>query len=651
MFKFRAWIILFAAGFTLSACSLAEDITPPPGYRPPTEAAPVSTGPTYPLVAPNPGRGASLYAQHCVPCHGASGKGDGPQASRLSNPVAPIGTPGLARQSTPAQWFAIVSQGNFQKFMPGFAGILSAGERWDVLAYVYSLSSPAGQIAQGEEIYTQQCASCHGDQGKGDGPKATSLSTRPFDLTDQAKLSEVSLQSLYDVVTNGAQQVMPAFKGKLSDDQRWAVTSYLRTFTLGAGQPDLQAQAAVTPPAGSTQETTPQPAGTASGETLQAGGTQTAEGPAATGSAVATGVVTGKITNGSGGAVPGGLTVTLHGYDSMQETFTRTTLVQADGTYKFENVEMPSGRVFTASVEFNQTTFNSDIAHSSQTGAGPINLPIAIYDSTTDASSLNVDRMHVFFDFSTPQIVQVVELFMISNNGQRTVAGSHGQAVVNFDLPEGASNLQFQEGSIGGRYVQTPKGFGDTAGIAPGSGQHQVLYAYDMPYSGKLDLKLPIPLPVTAAIVMSPDPGIKIQGSQLQDSGQQNVQGMSFHAYSSSSLAAGQVLVVNISGLPGQGSNAATGGLIPGATNTELFIGLGALGLVLIFAGVWLTRRRRFKAQPAAEGAAPLDNEDADTLVDAIIALDEKYRGGEIPEEAYQQRRSELKSRLREKLG
>ena len=369
---------------------------------------------------------------------------------------------------------------------------------------------------------------------------------------------------------------------------------------------------------------------------------------------MATGVVTGKITNGSGGAIPNGLTVTLHGYDSMQETYTKTAPVQAGGVYTFENVEMPAGRVFTASVDFNQTTFNPDIAHSSQTGAGPINLPISIYDSTTDTANLSVDRMHVFFDFSTPQVVQIVELFVISNTGQKTVAGSHGQPVVNFDLPEGASNLQFQDGSLGDRYVQTPKGFGDTAGIAPGSGQHQVLFAYDMPYSGKLDLKLPVPLPVTAAIVMSPDPGVKIQGAQLQDLGQQNVQGMSFHAYSSASLPAGQVLDVNISGLPGQGGSTAAGGLIPGATNTELFIGLGALGLALIFAGVWITRRSRLKAQPvAAASAASLlaDNEDADTLVDAIIALDEKFRAGEIPEEAYQQRRSELKSRLKEKLG
>jgi hypothetical protein len=346
--------------------------------------------------------------------------------------------------------------------------------------------------------------------------------------------------------------------------------------------------------------------------------------------------------------------VTLHGYDGMQETYTKTTLLKADGTYRFDDVAMVSGRVFVTSVDFNHATFNSDVAHS-QNSNTPINLPIAIYDSTTDTSTLSVDRMHVFFDFSTPQVVQVVELFVISNSGQKTVVAPTGKPVLTFDLPDGATNLQFQDGSLGSRYVQTPKGFGDTAGIAPGSGQHQVLYAYDIPYTGKLDLKLPIPLPVTAAIVMSPDPGVKVQSNQLQDSGQQNVQGMSFHAFSSGSLPAGQTLNVNLSGQAGQASSASAGGLIPGASNVELVIGIGTLGLALVIAGILILRRSRMNAVPAGGPSLPAgngpDSEDTDTLVDAIIALDEKFRAGEIPESAYKLRRSELKARLRDRLG
>ena len=66
-------VLLTACNFTL-----AEDVTPPPDYKPPT---PVPTmGPLYPAAAPDPANGAALYAENCAPCHGATGMGDGPQA-------------------------------------------------------------------------------------------------------------------------------------------------------------------------------------------------------------------------------------------------------------------------------------------------------------------------------------------------------------------------------------------------------------------------------------------------------------------------------------------------------------------------------------------------------------------------------------------
>jgi hypothetical protein len=39
--------------------------------------------------------------------------------------------------------------------------------------------------------------------------------------------------------------------------------------------------------------------------------------------------------------------------------------------------------------------------------------------------------------------------------------------------------------------------------------------------------------------------------------------------------------------------------------------------------------------------------EDRDSIMDAMIALDDQYKAGEIPKEAYENRRSELKDRLK----
>ena len=46
---------------------------------------------------------------------------------------------------------------------------------------------PPSYIPSGQEMYKQFCAACHGADGKGDGPAASNLKTRPADLTTLAK--------------------------------------------------------------------------------------------------------------------------------------------------------------------------------------------------------------------------------------------------------------------------------------------------------------------------------------------------------------------------------------------------------------------------------------------------------------------------------
>jgi hypothetical protein len=57
--------------------------------------------------------------------------------------------------------------------------------------------------------------------------------------------------------------------------------------------------------------------------------------------------------------------------------------------------------------------------------------------------------------------------------------------VITFQLPDGASNLMVKGGSLGGRFVSTSDGFGDTQGIPPGTGT-QILFSYDLPYDKDL---------------------------------------------------------------------------------------------------------------------------------------------------------------------
>jgi hypothetical protein len=84
-------------------------------------------------------------------------------------------------------------------------------------------------------------------------------------------------------------------------------------------------------------------------------------------------------------------------------------------------------------------------------------------------------------------------------------------------------------------------------------------------------------------------------------------------------------------------------------------IGLGSFGLVMIVAGVWLFIRNQGKAREMEDELEDepeqYAEEDVESLMDAIIALDDLYSEGKLPEEAYRKRRAELKERLKEISG
>jgi mono/diheme cytochrome c family protein len=648
--KLLATSTLAVLALLLSACSfsLAADVTPPPNYTPPApaEANPVaSAGPSYPLVPPDPANGAAIFAEKCAPCHGDSGHGDGPRASALPNPVAAIGIAELARSSKPAGWYDILTNGNLERFMPPFAS-LSDGQRWDVLAYVYTLSEPPASVAMGGQLYDQNCASCHGKTGKGDGPQATGPMT---DFTDEATMAQKTGEEFYQAVANGKEPGMPAYASQFNEDQLRALADYVRALSFAP-----TARAASPGPATPLAAATVSPLETASpaGGTPQASPTLASSlGVTSTAPTTATkGIVTGQVMDSSGGPLPSNLEVALHGFDNMQLVLTSTATINSSGTYSFTDIGMPAGRVFVASTLYNNATYSSNIA-TIDPGTTMVKLDITVYDTSTDAASLTVDRMHVFFDFSKPGVVQVIELYLNTNPTNKTIVpAKQGDPVLTFTLPDGASNLQFQDGALGDRFVQTSGGFGDTSPVTPGSSQHQVLFGFDLPYTRKLDLRQPVNLPVTAVVVLLPEDGIKIKSNTLTDAGTRDVQGTSYHMYNGGQIAAGSNLDLTLSGSPSAG----TASPLTGDSRDNLIIGLAALGLVLILVGVLLFRRSQQRlAMPALvqAPARPLDQRSEEDLIDAIIALDDLFKEGKLPEEAYRQRRADLKTQLKERLG
>jgi len=87
----------------------------------------------------------------------------------------------------------------------------------------------AASASQGEAIYTKNCASCHGNPGKNNSLK--SLNPLPPDLA-VTKSQQLTDGELFYILATG-RSLMPAFKNVLSEDERWKVISYIRSFNKG----------------------------------------------------------------------------------------------------------------------------------------------------------------------------------------------------------------------------------------------------------------------------------------------------------------------------------------------------------------------------------------------------------------------------------
>ncbi|MFQ5803380.1 MAG: ethylbenzene dehydrogenase-related protein [Candidatus Methylomirabilales bacterium] len=93
-------------------------------------------------------------------------------------------------------------------------------------------------IARGKSIYMKRCWFCHGREGDGNGPVADYLHPRPRDFTIAAykfrttQSGEVPLdEDLFRTITRGVQgTAMQSFEGFLTEDERWQVIYFIKTF-------------------------------------------------------------------------------------------------------------------------------------------------------------------------------------------------------------------------------------------------------------------------------------------------------------------------------------------------------------------------------------------------------------------------------------
>jgi high-affinity iron transporter len=125
----------------------------------------------------------------------------------------------------------------------------------------------APDLGRAAELYRDNCVSCHGAAGAGDGPLARGMEPPPIDFTDRGRAAERSVFALYQVIEQGLEETPMQGFAQLPAEDRWALAFHVGQFAFPAALAaqgeriwredasvrariaDLEALAAITPAA------------------------------------------------------------------------------------------------------------------------------------------------------------------------------------------------------------------------------------------------------------------------------------------------------------------------------------------------------------------------------------------------------------------
>ena len=128
---------------------------------------------------------------------------------------------------------------------------LTDAQVWDVVAFAWRASANPDVLARGAQLYARDCAACHGETGRGDGPAGRDLpglqkmmpeaKRGPADFTNLRRLAGLSDAHLQGKLLRGGMGTgMPEFGSLYTTDEQWTVIAFVRGFALEGkrwGQP------------------------------------------------------------------------------------------------------------------------------------------------------------------------------------------------------------------------------------------------------------------------------------------------------------------------------------------------------------------------------------------------------------------------------
>ena len=177
--------------------------------------------------------GKALFGDNCAACHGRQATGGKGFPNLTTNSWLWGGSPEQIAETIKVGINSTHPESRTSQ-MPAFGrdGILQRNDIEKVVAYLRSLSgasgAQAGDVTAGQKIFADNCASCHGEDAKGNSE------TGAPNLTDRFWIYGGDPQTIYTTVWGGRQGHMPTWEARLSPVER----KILAIYTADLRKPD-----------------------------------------------------------------------------------------------------------------------------------------------------------------------------------------------------------------------------------------------------------------------------------------------------------------------------------------------------------------------------------------------------------------------------
>jgi len=176
-------------------------------------------------------RGATLYRENCLACHGPDGSGKGEKASSPDHPVPNFTVPQAVARYTLEGMQSFLKAGHKVDTSGEWTASMSDREFKYIAMYIqdaFMLPAYTADSSIGRKIYARTCSVCHGDAGNSASWAQSSLDPPPFDFKSY-KAKKLSQRHMINTVTFGSDHTaMVGWATQLSREEITAVVDYIR---------------------------------------------------------------------------------------------------------------------------------------------------------------------------------------------------------------------------------------------------------------------------------------------------------------------------------------------------------------------------------------------------------------------------------------